>query len=703
MNYKRYAILLLVLSILAACTPNVERMETTQVVATAVATTSLTATTLPTATAIYPQISPTETISFTQTTHRYTVQYPVGFYLAPNGGIESDSNFATQPNAEDLIAMSHQDFWITIRVEDNPEGWSLDQWADWQLLPRGTDELIVAGIPARQGSGDLMESGNGHGGFAIATYFIHNEQIFTVMGLSLTPDTLTHYTPVYQRLLDSFRFLPDSATDVPSPDTPGPSPVTATCPDNGTVINLPASSNSLRILFLNDDLWLWREETETAVPLTNGGAVTAYSLASNNSAIAFVQDGNLWIQYDGQTAVQITENSTIDSFNFSQDGQFIAYSIALGSDQYELRIAIVNSEGGATRLKETVSAADTWARHPDAEKVEFVFNWMDDTHILTYSFSPTLLGIGDTPPQPGFHIDADTGLTVDALTAEATPDSPYGYKVTFVTQADGQSELHLISTTDGHTALTLPAVLLPLWTLSPNGRFLIASATESVVIVDLADLSQWTAPVPYSAIGVSHYATSSPSVWVDEMTWYTTTPDGDDVFQPGATFTLWQINLVEKLAAPLNSYRGAILDAEFSPDQRHLAFWEETGNGIRNLHLVDLLTGEDVLYENGRKNLLFDHWLSDSTHFVYEHQNKRCLQLGHLSQPPITLAIPTGQSDIIVWGVDETRYVLVDDYLSTENGSSGTLYFQSLHGEKALIGPFTGTDGYSFTPYFEEP
>ncbi|NJN54341.1 MAG: hypothetical protein HC804_06015 [Anaerolineae bacterium] len=65
----------------------------------------------------------------------------------------------------------------------------------------------MAGVPALQGNGNLAESGNGHGGYGIATYFIQDERIFTVIGYSLAPDTLTHYTPAYQLLLESFRFL----------------------------------------------------------------------------------------------------------------------------------------------------------------------------------------------------------------------------------------------------------------------------------------------------------------------------------------------------------------------------------------------------------------------------------------------------------------------------------------------------------------
>lgn len=700
----RLVLLVFLVAFLTACTPDDAAVEGTRLGITAVSPTAppATATILPTeiATAVYPPISLTETTPFTQTTHGYTLQYPVGFYPAGNSGVESDTNFATQPEAEDLIALSHQDFWITIRVEENPDHWSLDQWADWNLLPRGTEDLTVAGIPATQGSGDLAETGNSHGGFAIATYFVHDDQVFVVMGLALSPEALTYFTPAYQQLLDNFRLLAES--DQPS-DTAAPSVVSSCATDATAAPNLPKPTSLLRVLFLNKDLWLWKEETGTAVSLTKGGNVTAFRPAPDSSAVAYVQDGNLWILREDQSLLQVTEGSHIDDFLFSQDGELIAYSTALEDDQYE--IVIANSKDASARWRETVSAADTWARHPDAEKVDLTFSWMDDTHILTWSFSPTLLGIGDTPPQPGFAVDADTGEALDSLPATAAPDSPYGYDITTVTQSDGQSELHLVSSADGETALVLPAVYFSLWTLSPDGRFLIASAPEGIVAVDLSDLSQWSAPVPYAAVGVSHYSTPSPSVWADESTWYATTPDGTDVFQQGATFTLWRVNLAEQSAEPVKSYSGSILDAEFSPDQQHLAFWEETGSGIRNLHLVNVATGEDSLYENGRINLLFDHWLSDSTHFVYNYQdgNQTCYQLGHISQPPVPVIVGAESGSSYAWPVDETRYVTVKDYLIGENSSSGTLYFQSLHGENTLIGAFAGTSENNFTPYFEEP
>jgi Tol biopolymer transport system component len=177
------------------------------ITATSVPAATATATSMPSLTAVYPQISLTQTIPFTQTVHGYTLQYPDGLHSLSNFGIESNSYFATQPDIGSPMEMNLTDFWITIRPEENPDGLSLEQWAEARIRPGEEQTLTVAGIPALQFSGDLGAAGDSHSGFGIITYFAHNGQIFTVTGLALTADALTYYTPVYQFLLDSFRFF----------------------------------------------------------------------------------------------------------------------------------------------------------------------------------------------------------------------------------------------------------------------------------------------------------------------------------------------------------------------------------------------------------------------------------------------------------------------------------------------------------------
>jgi hypothetical protein len=158
-------------------------------------------------TAVYPSISLTETISFTQTEHGYKVQYPVGLHLLSDA-VESDSYFATQPDAGSPLDLSLADFWVTVSKEDNPEGLSLSQRVAMHAKLGEEISLIVANEPAIQMSGDLRAAGDTHNGFAIITFVVHDGQIYSFTGLAYTADALNYFTPAYQLMLDTFRFLP---------------------------------------------------------------------------------------------------------------------------------------------------------------------------------------------------------------------------------------------------------------------------------------------------------------------------------------------------------------------------------------------------------------------------------------------------------------------------------------------------------------
>ena len=246
----------------------------------------------------------------------------------------------------------------------------------------------------------------------------------------------------------------------------------------------------------------------------------------------------------------------------------------------------------------------------------------------------------------------------------------------------------------------MPANFLSLGTFSPDSRYVIVTVEDGAIILDTADLSQRPISMPYRGSNVAEGAIAHPpSFWIDETTWYVLIPEGD-LFQPGAMITLWHVNLVEGTATLINSYSGIIFSVVVSPDQRRLAFLEDTADGFGNLHLVDVVTGQDVVYDNGRVNLNFDHWLSDSTHFVYHYSdngspNQGYRRMGHICQPSVLLE-PLIDFVESGWWVDDTRFLISEE---------SKLYLQSLDGERVLIGELSAAPGsftsYSF--YFEEP
>jgi hypothetical protein len=553
-------------------------------------------------------------------------------------------------------------------------------------------------------------------------------------------------------------------------------PAHSSCPDNllADTPPLPAPAGLLRVLFPNGDLWLWREETGTAEPLTSGGNMAAYQLRPDNRAVVFLQAGDLWLwREESGPATRLTESSDLDHFLLSSDGALIAFSRTLAGEQYELWA--INSDGSQARRLATASAAETRARYPDAyasyldNNVDVLFNyrWLGDSHILTYGFAPIVDLIGGLPPLPHLLVDAATGLALPvspAVTYSSYHVSPNGAQIVALTS--GSAELHLMNVADGQVQLALPLPEMMVWTFSPGGRYLIASAEDGAVMVDTADLSQRRLPVPYRnfpypygkgavtvapvdfwldettwhtaipagdgatftlwQVNLAEGATTAgntfsgflgsallspdrrylivpdaaeavlvdmadasqqplsftyrgmdvgfgaialpPAFWVDETTWYLLLPDSDDFGNFVSPFTLWRINAAAETATAINAFPGHAFGVVFSSDYRFLAFMEEAGP---NLHLVDLTTGQDVVYESG-------------------------------CQPPIPLDPPIGPGQ---W-VDERRYIIVKDGGASQDGQQGTLYWQSLEGESALIGEFlVPPPGYGpyFHFYFKEP
>lgn len=505
------------------------------------------------------------------------------------------------------------------------------------------------------------------------------------------------------------------AMPTPIADTPTPLPVSLACPESATADKplLPVPTNLVRVLYLNDDLWLWREETSISEPLTSGGGVTYYLLAPDNNTIVYEQDGKLWLWRRNQEAILLIESNDIENVLFSKDGAIVAFSKALGDDQYELWAA--NSDDGSLRQLATASGSEIWARDPKTYQVDFRFRWAKDTHILIYDFYASLAEMTFAAPEPIFLVDADTSMTLPTLPANADINVHHGYRLLFVRQDGGSyTEFQLINAESGRTELVLPTRQDAAWSFSSGGRYLIASVEDGAVIVDLADLSQKLIPVPYRSLGMSHGSFNPPGWWVDESTWIIAAFDGPTGHEPGGTFTLWRVNAADGTAVSLNTFRGSIEYMTISPDYRYVTFRDnsESDASLLTLHLVDTTTGQDTVYDNGRSNLFFDHWLSNSDHFIYSYEIRdnesyqRCFLLGHISRPSFPQPVTTVLGNNRIQWLDDTRFIQTENIVNSESESQGTMILHSLNGEKVVIGDFlkpNGTRPYdNFTAYFEE-
>lgn len=451
--------------------------------------------------------------------------------------------------------------------------------------------------------------------------------------------------------------------------TPTPMPTTASCPNNSqtTILEQPEQTGLLRVLYtVNDQYWLWQEERGTAVSLPI-----------------------------------FRENWPL----VSPDARNIAFSRTPHEQARELWL--MDNDGRNERQVATLTTAETLARYPHEGNDNIPISlsyWWGSNDTLFYRLSPALF-IGGVANEAVYQVNVDTGVSQMVIPPGEyssdfgwSPDNRHAVALT----ADF-TELHLINLANNQVQLKLP-IISTIWTFSPDGRYLFVPAQDEAIVVDLVNLSQQTVPFPYRGIGMPGGAVAPPSFWVDETTAIFVISDNSD----GPEFTLWRVNLTEKAATPVGSYTGSAHLAAFSPNGQYLAYGEDTGEGLSNLHLVDTATGQDVIYTRDRIGLLFDHWLADSASFIYTDwesnaYEQKFLEMGHICQPPTTIDVLLSAFDL-QWA-DEQRFFDFRGFISDDTGSQSMLYLQSLNGSSVLVGELSAPpdSAFNFLFYFEEP
>lgn len=462
-----------------------------------------------------------------------------------------------------------------------------------------------------------------------------------------------------------------TSTAAATPTAPTPSPsatlTAVSCPSHSQIggFDLPAQLSLLRVLYtINNQYWLWQEEMDSPVSLP---------IFSENWPLV------------------------------SPDGQYIAYSRTPNDQVRELWG--IDSDGLNERKLATLEITETLGRYPEEGHTNFdvrLTYWWANDQLLIYRLAPALL-IGGIAKEALYLVDIDSNTTQMILPPDIygadvgiSPDGNFAVALT----ADF-TELHLITVADSQIQLRLPASSM-VWTFSPDGRYLLLPSPEGALIIDLNDFSQQTAPFPYRGIGFPGGAVRPPAYWANDSAWYFVISDNSD----GPEFTVWHLNLSERSAVPLGAYTGFAHLATFSPDGRYLAFVQEAGEGNNRLHLVDLSTGKADQYGSELYGLLFDHWLSDSTHFIYNYWdssalNQRFLLLGAVGEPPNGPDIPLPNTDL-QW-VDDLRYFQLQELLADDKGQRAILCLQALDKSPLLIAElFALPEGYFYYSHFFE-
>lgn len=457
-------------------------------------------------------------------------------------------------------------------------------------------------------------------------------------------------------MLDSIRFAGGVAL---AQVTATPIPVS--CLADAPISFSPAGR--LRIVYeLDGQMWEWREETGTAVPLP--------------------------LEPTPEAETNVT---------LSPDGRFRATLRQPDENTFELWISA--ADGSDPRQLVATTPDEVYELYPWATGVRLDYEWVNES-LISYRFSPEFDGIGGVPLQTLRIVDVADGRSWPIL----PPDVAWDYRFTNGGRqiiALTENGVQVINTLDGTIRFDISLdVVVPFEqgiTFTPDGGRLIVYTAVGIALVNPEDGTFTEILLDYAPVGAGHYSILPPKYWLENETQFYTLTSSDDVWNdPNATFTVWLVDISVPSATSINIFTGFLLSAEPSPDWRWIAFWTQKMDNSRQLYLADISTGEQFLYDSGRL-IEFIGWSSDSTQFLYKPAESTRPILGHIcaGARPLT-HIEVSLNGNIQW-MDNQRLLVLEG----EPDGDQPLRLVTLDGPSSLIATLQG-DGSAFRFYFEE-
>lgn len=413
----------------------------------------------------------------------------------------------------------------------------------------------------------------------------------------------------------------------------------------------------------------------------------------------------LWSENAGEIEHFTIEENPMD-LNSSPNGRYVAFTRP-AEEEGAVELWIANSDGSSERLLTTASPVNLLERYSEAIGADFVFHWIGggEDLLLAYNFQPVIQALGDLPDEPQTVIDINSGesyILQPAATVFAAVNSPNGQRSAVL--VDGA--VQILETTTGTVLHTVPvnATALPYQTFafSPDSNHLVFFSQDGIVLINPADGTFQEIPLVYEPVGLGEYSVTPDIYWLkDGSGLFALVTDNQQVFDKGATFALWFINLSTGEGTLRHTFNGSILSAALSHNQDVLAFWLQDVNN-RQLFLADLRSGEVVEYSSGRL-IDFLSWNPDGHHFLYWLAEERKPILGSVCEEPITfteLGFPE-IADNIRW-VDGERFIYIGGEMAESDGSgSWTIYLNNLDGQSQILDTVEGP--YPQLEYYFEP
>ena len=394
---------------------------------------------------------------------------------------------------------------------------------------------------------------------------------------------------------------------------------------------------------VSSDLWLWREETDTAeaYPLP-AGAVTP---------------------------------------RLSADHQLILFRKFLSETESELWV--IGVDGGGERMLARVSYAEAMQRNPEATFFDLEYAWLKNTRRVVYRVSVGY-DLGLSPYDTVFVVDAGTGEErVIVLPGEVywLVYSPAGDQAAALTF----EELRLIDTRTGQVQFSIALSGVPYsnqpQSYAPDGAHALVFGPEKIFVIDAQTGALQEIPLAFSPWGVGDAPAHLPGVyWLDGSSFYTVVVNlegEEDFFFPEATFTVWEVDLSLGEARSISTFKGIVPNPDYyTSDLERLIYFHnvELNNPVQELNVADIRNGEDRLYATGTYR--FSGWNMDNAHFLIQAEDGT-LYLGGFDQELTLLPVPSTISSI--------RWVDAQRFLAIEYDDAQELRLYTLDGESILI------------------
>lgn len=446
-------------------------------------------------------------------------------------------------------------------------------------------------------------------------------------------------------------FLPSTTPCLDLPETPPP----------------PAAGGLLRIVFKSDP------------------APIAASILGSIQIDIDSTTLRVWKE-ETQTAEPVSLPAGVADPRFSSDYQLVHF-LKVVSDQ-EAEFWVVDNQGNHPRRLIDTSTLFNVDGLSQIEGVEYslTYNWLPGSHLLAYHLIEQAVG--------GVAGQLATSVFVDADAGQVTWSIPPGRGFLLGYSPDGgqvavldldptsSAPLQLIRAQDGRIQFTLPTSMRSFGPVgssspvySPDGKYAVGFSDDGVVRVN-AENGQWQViPLPYTAIsspGDSVYYLSPKITWIEAdsflMPVSNAGQEGEviELFElatdPTATFTVWQIDLSQAEAQPVNTFTGDVVSVLLSPDGSRLAFrMVPEGGGEPVLQIADLKSGQ-VFHKVGENTCCLE-WGPDSARFLYiegqdfPYEGTGSVYLGEVCKEPVLIA----DVDASVEWIDANRFLLLVD------------------------------------------